>query len=95
MSNAHIEALTEEVDRITRELAIAKSKLVAAKIAAAGVSIGQEVMYNGIRYKVTNIDVSMFKKPWLKGVSRTKSGEWGKQNRHLYGDWELIAGKAA
>lgn len=48
-------------------------------------------------YKITRIDsseptVDRTKrpyKPWVYGIKRVKSGEWGQREFHLYGDWKL------
>lgn len=38
--------------------------------------------------KVTGLRFWTDGKPWLTAVLRTKSGEWGKQQRNLFDDWE-------
>ncbi len=55
-----------------------------------GVNIGSIVKArDGKEYKVTDIDVN-WKRPWLKGNLRKKNKEFGKAERHICGDWELI-----
>ncbi len=82
-----IEVLQEEVDRLRAELWAAEGNLRNAKELKTGISAGDIVMYRDAEYRVTGIRLFASPKPWLNGVKKLKSGNWGTQVRCLYSDW--------
>lgn len=62
-----------------------------ARAEAAGVSIGDTVLYEGKRFRVTNIDHSDTVKPVLFGVRLRKDGSDGTLELVLRSTWELVS----
>lgn len=87
-----IKELEEEVTRCRKELGEAQRRLMAAKLAACGVSIGDVVVgtgrgYAGKLFRVSSIDPN-WSPPWLRGNPQRADGSFGTSERNLFGDWQ-------
>jgi hypothetical protein len=82
MLEAKVKSLRAELDDYT-------NLLHNAKVAAAGVSLGDVVVSKGKRYRVSSIDPS-WDKAWVKGNPERKDGTFGTAERHLFENWERV-----
>ena len=96
--NAEIAALEKRVRELINELNETRLILTQKKMDICGIKIGDIVTdARGTEFRVTNIDVSMWKpsddeifkinNPWVSGNPRKKDGEFGNSVRNLYGNW--------
>lgn len=85
-----IAVLEAKVKALRAELADYIGLLHNARIAAAGVSLGDIVLSGGKRYRVSSIDPE-WSKAWLKGNPERKDGTFGVAERLLFENWERAA----
>lgn len=85
-----IKDLEAKVNQLESQLMDAETKLRKAKLAAASVQVGDVVVSRrwGL-VRVTRVDVS-WDTPWVRGNPKKKDGTFGKVERALYSDWELV-----
>lgn len=84
-----LKALQNEKSRLLRLLDGIEAQIRAHLLEAAGVKEGDIVLCKGKEFKVTHIRfVAWEGKPWLRGLMKKKSGEWGAQTRMLFDDWK-------
>lgn len=82
-----IDELADLVDTLTEALEVAKKRLHAAKIAVAGVAVGDIVIgANGKRYRVCDVD-PCWSKAWVKGNPQRADGKFGTAERNLFDRW--------
>ena len=93
-----IERTNAEIDR----LIVRRSELLrerhSAMEAECPLKVGHVVKSTKDRreYKVTGVEFRLYPdetyvfETWVQGVSRLKSGEWGKKVCRLYGNWTTI-----
>lgn len=87
-----IATFAAEVERLQLELQQAKTRLLQARVAAAGVSVGDVVLGNdGKRYRIADIDPVWGDKAWIKGEPQRKDGTFGTATRNLFGAWQKVA----
>jgi hypothetical protein len=86
---SEIAVLEAKVKALRTELADYENLLHNAKVAAAGVSLGDIVLHKGKRYRVSSID-PYWSPAWLKGNPERKDGTFGAAERHLFDRWERI-----
>ena len=79
--------LQDELSKVG--IAIYNARLLEAKD-KYGVEIGGIVSCRGKEYRVVEIDTS-WGRPWLTGNPRLKDGTFGKANRNLFSDWEVVS----
>ena len=81
--------LQTELDKVSA--AISRARLLDVET-EYGVKVGSIVRNHfGKEYRVTKIDADSWGgKPWLRGNPRLKNGTFGKANRHLFSNWEVV-----
>ena len=97
------EALVEEIDAAKGRIAVLEDNLGIEKRAQSKreldlvyvdykVRIGTIVKDDsGSEYKTSEIEFSEgMERPRLKGFKRNRNGEFGKSERHLYKNWEIV-----
>ena len=81
-----IAGLKAKVEALRAELARYEMLLHEARAAATGVSVGDVVVSNGRRYRVSDVEPHRFG-VWLKGNPERKDGTFGRSKRNLFGSW--------
>ena len=88
-----IEELEAEAKRLGQAWRDVTRRLHKARLAAAGVSVGDIVRTgNGKLFRVAVVQVFPTGRPWLVGNPQRVDGSFGTAKRNLYGGWELVPG---
>ena len=86
-----LELALEEEKRLAAKLQDVRAQINAIRIYRTGIAVGDLVQSS--RYgvcRVTHIEPSTWRKPWLRGNPKIKDGSFGKLERNLYTDWEKL-----
>jgi len=89
----HIQKMRGDISEMNEKIRNCKHKLhdlLLKRIEKEwGIKEGVTVIYKDKEYKVTHIEPDHYGRPWLKGVTRKKNGDWSKREQHLFGDWRV------
>jgi hypothetical protein len=90
MSNQDIARLESEVAAQRQRLEDAENQLLAARLAAAPVKVGDIVqcLRTGALVRVSAVDPCL-PKPWVAGNPKRKNGEWSLREHNLYSQWKI------
>jgi len=88
----NIKTLETEVAALEIQLAQKQKTLHLLKVAALPWKIGDIVRYkrDGKEYKISGYGNYSIEYGWAKAVGKLKNGSWGRAEKTLFGDFEVI-----
>lgn len=84
-----IAELRTEEKRLAAEIIKVQERIHELECQAAGIKIGDVVLYKGAEHMVTKVE-TWAKPPWATGLSKNKDGSWSKREVRMYNDWRKL-----